>query len=147
MAHHACEGGEGGPRANMTRVLGASYLALPDAGVVELHLVMELVPGGDLCSFINHPTVRMHALPSISIVCIPSCIMRRRKAGSDAECGRSGCGHLLDECTVQQAAAEHKCKMGDGPQAKAGLHLRPVGDQVLLLDEFLWRWHLWATAR
>ena len=82
LAHHASVGGIGDaavstPRKNMMRVLGASYLALPDSGVVELHLVMELAPGGDLCSFINHPTVRCphhpramhsHRQPSASTV-------------------------------------------------------------------------------
>lgn len=56
--HASVGGGAAAPRENMMRVLGASYLALPDSGVVELHLVMDLAPGGDLCSFINHPTVR-----------------------------------------------------------------------------------------
>jgi hypothetical protein len=77
LAHHASVGGgAAAPRDNMMRVLGASYLALPDSGVVELHLVMELAQGGDLCSFINHPTVWLR---SFSTLMSPLCVADARR--------------------------------------------------------------------
>lgn len=45
------------PNDHMLNVMGVSCLIHREEKVVEMYLLMELVPGGDLCSFINHPKV------------------------------------------------------------------------------------------